>query len=74
LTEIASVTKGTYFRATDNTSLKEVYGEIDQMEKTHIKVNTVTRRKELYFPYALAAFLLIGFEILLRRTWLRNIP
>ncbi|GAB6007552.1 vWA domain-containing protein [Dysgonomonas reticulitermitis] len=74
LTEIASITKGTYFRATDNTSLKEVYEEIDQMEKTHIKVNTVTRRKELYFPYALAALLLVGCEILLRRTWLRSIP
>lgn len=74
LTEIAGITKGNYFRATDNTSLKEIYDEIDQLEKTHISVNTVTRRKELYFPYALAAFLLVGFELILRRTWLRNIP
>lgn len=41
LTEIAAITKGTYFRATDNTSLKQIYDEIDQMEKTHISVNTV---------------------------------
>ncbi len=74
LTEIASITQGTYFRATDNTSLMEIYDEIDQMEKSHISVNTVTRRKELYMPFALLALALVGFELILRRTWLRNIP
>jgi len=74
LTEIASITKGTYFRATDATSLKEVYDEIDQMEKTHISVNTVTKRKELYMPFAIFALALIAFELILRRTLLRNIP
>lgn len=74
LTEIASITKGQYFRATDNTSLKQIYDEIDEMEKRHISVNTVTRRKELYFPFALLAFCLIGIELILRRTLLRSIP
>ncbi|MBB4036722.1 Ca-activated chloride channel family protein [Dysgonomonas hofstadii] len=74
LTEIASITKGTYFRATDNTSLKQIYDEIDQMEKTHISVNTVTKRKELYLPFAILALALAGLELFLRRTWLRNIP
>ena len=74
LTEIASITKGTYFRATDATSLKEVYDEIDQMEKTHISVNTVTKRKELYMPFAIFALALLAFELILRRTLLRNIP
>ncbi len=74
LTEIASITKGTYFRATDNTSLKQIYDEIDQMEKTHISVNTVTKRKELYLPFAIFALVLVGLELILRRTWLRNIP
>ncbi|MDR2948204.1 MAG: VWA domain-containing protein [Prevotella sp.] len=74
LTEIASITGGTYFRATDNTSLSGIYDEIDQMEKSHISVNTVTKRKELYLPYAILALALIGFELILRRTWLRNIP
>ncbi len=74
LTEIAGLTNGKYFRATDNTSLKEIYDEIDNMEKYHISVNTVTKRKELYFPYALVAFCLVGLELVLRRTWLRSIP
>ncbi|MDR0824879.1 MAG: VWA domain-containing protein [Prevotella sp.] len=74
LTEIASITGGTYFRATDNTSLGGIYDEIDQMEKSHISVNTVTKKKELYLPFAIIALALVGFEIILRRTWLRNIP
>lgn len=74
LTEIASITGGEYFRATDNTSLSGIYDEIDQMEKHNISVNTVTKRKELYLPYAIIALALLGFELLLRRTWLRNIP
>lgn len=74
LTEIASATRGQYFRATDNTSLKQIYDEIDTMEKRHISVSTVTRRKELYLPFALLAFCLIGLELILRRTLLRSIP
>lgn len=74
LTEIAAITKGQYFRATDNTSLSAIYDEIDQMEKTHISVNTVTKRKELYLPFAIFALALVGLELVLRRTWLRNIP
>ena len=74
LTEIASTTDGKYFRATDNTSLKDIYDDINDMEKYHISVNTVTKRKELYFPYALIALTLVGLEIILRRTLLRTIP
>ena len=74
LTEIASIASGEYFRATDNTSLKTIYDKIDEMEKYHISVNTVTKRKELYFPFALMAVLLAVGELVLRRTWLRSFP
>ena len=37
LQEIATATEGTYFRATDNESLKEIYDEIDTLEKTKIE-------------------------------------
>ncbi|MDU1890581.1 MAG: VWA domain-containing protein [Dysgonomonas sp.] len=74
LTEIASITNGKYFRATDVTSLKEIYDDINEMEKYHISVNTVTKRKELYMQFALLALALVGLELILRRTWLRNIP
>lgn len=74
LTEIAGITQGQYFRATDNTSLKQIYDEIDEMETRHITVNTVTRRKELYFPFALFALCMVGLELIARRTVFRSIP
>lgn len=74
LTQIAATTSGEYFRAKDNSSLKSIYDKIDDMEKYHISVNTVTRRKELYLPFAILALCLIGAELILRRTLLRSIP
>lgn len=74
LSEIAGITGGQYFRATDNTSLKQIYHEIDDMETRHISVNTVTRRKELYLPFAILALCLAGIELILRRTVFRSIP
>ncbi|MEA4916744.1 VWA domain-containing protein [Proteiniphilum sp.] len=74
LTEIAARTGGQYFRAQDTEGLRQVYEEIDEMEKYLISVQNVTRRKELFLPFALAALGLILLELLLRRTWLRNVP
>jgi Ca-activated chloride channel family protein len=74
LKEIASTTGGQYFRATDNASLRSIYSEIDQMEKTKINVQQFSKKQEEYLPLALAAFLLLAFELLLRNTVLRNIP
>lgn len=74
LTEIASITGGQYFRAEDTEGLRQVYHEIDEMEKYLIQVQNVTRRQEMYLPFALAALALIVIELLLRRTWLRIIP
>ncbi|WP_294081512.1 vWA domain-containing protein [Proteiniphilum sp. UBA5384] len=74
LTEIAAMTGGQYFRAQDTEGLRRVYEEIDEMEKYLISVQNVTRRKELFLPFALAAMGLILMELLLRRTWLRNLP
>lgn len=74
LTEIAAMTGGQYFRAQDTEGLRQVYEEIDQMEKYLISVQNVTRRQELFLPFALAALGLILLELLLRRTWLRAVP
>lgn len=74
LTEIAAMTGGQYFRAQDIEGLRQVYNEIDEMEKYLISVQNVTRRQELFLPWALAALALILLELLLRRTWLRSIP
>lgn len=74
LTEIATITGGKYFRAEDNKGLRNIYQEIDEMEKYLINVQNITRKQELYFPLALLAMALILIELILRRTWLRNIP
>lgn len=74
LKEIASTTGGQYFRATDNKSLKSIYDEIDQMEKTKISVQEYSKKQEEYKNWALLVFGLLLLEILLRNTVLRNIP
>ncbi|MDR0575168.1 MAG: VWA domain-containing protein [Tannerella sp.] len=74
LKQIASITGGQYFRATDNASLKSIYQEIDQMEKTKISVQQYSKKQEEYMPLALLVFALLLLELLLRNTWLRNIP
>ncbi|MGV8962671.1 MAG: vWA domain-containing protein [Candidatus Saccharimonadaceae bacterium] len=74
LTEIASITGGQYFRAEDNIGLSNIYEEIDEMEKYLINVQNVTRKQELYLPFALLALALLFIELVLRRTWLRSIP
>ena len=74
LTEIASIRGGQYFGAEDNEGLSNIYDEIDEMEKYLINVQNVTRKQELYLPFALLALALIFIELILRRTWLRSIP
>jgi Ca-activated chloride channel family protein len=74
LREIAQMTDGSYFRATNNQKLIEIYKEIDQLEKSKIDVREYSKKQEEYFPFALAAGLLIFTEILVRNTVLRNIP
>lgn len=74
LSEIASLTGGKYFRAEDTDGLRGVYNEIDDLEKYLISVQNVTRKQELFLPFALFALGLILAELILRRTWLRNIP
>lgn len=74
LKQISATTGGQYFRATDNASLKEIYSEIDKMEKTKISVQEYSKKQEEYKNWALLLFGLLLVEILLRNTLLRNIP
>jgi Ca-activated chloride channel family protein len=74
LKEIASGTDGRYFRATNNSKLRAIYQEIDKMEKSKIDVTEFRKKKEEFLPLVLAAFLLIGLEMLLRYLYLKNIP
>lgn len=74
MTQIAEMTDGKYFRATDNTKLAEIYKEINQMEKTKTEVDSFPVYKEEFLPYALAALGLLILEILLRLFIFRRIP
>ncbi|MFA8434255.1 MAG: VWA domain-containing protein [Marinifilaceae bacterium] len=74
LTQIAEMTGGKYFRATDNNKLKSIYQEIDKLEKSKIEVKQFSTKSEEYLLFALLGALLLLLEIALRNTILRNIP
>ncbi|MFM2136119.1 MAG: hypothetical protein RL021_1519 [Bacteroidota bacterium] len=74
LRSIAAETGGKYFRATSTSRLREVYADIDKMEKTKVDVLEFRRRSEEFYPLALIAILLLGLEIILRQTLLRTLP
>ena len=73
LQSIASGTGGRYFRATDNTKLAEIYGEIGQMEKTRTSVDSFPVYKDLFKNYALAALICLLLEVLLAAL-IRRLP
>ncbi|UCG85588.1 MAG: VWA domain-containing protein, partial [Gemmatimonadota bacterium] len=74
LREVAELTGGRYYRATDRASLEEIYREIDQLETTEIEIEHFTRYGEL-FPYPLAfGFVVLMLEMALGNTVLRKIP
>lgn len=74
LTQIAITTNGNYFRATNNSKLKEVYKEIDKLEKTKLNVKQYSKRHEEYQWFALIALLFLLFEFYLRNSILKKIP
>lgn len=72
LTEIADLTGGKYFRATDNEKLTAIYAQIDQLEKAKIAVTHYQQKTERFFPLALAALLLLLLDFALRHTLLKG--
>lgn len=74
LTQIAEKTSGKYFRATDNTKLLEIYGEINKMEKNRTTVDSFPVYKELFMNYAIAALAALLLELLFRLIILRRLP
>ena len=74
LSEIASITEGDFYRATNTSELRKIYKEIDQLEKSKLNVKTFSKCYEAYQPFALVAVLALLLEILLRITIFRRIP
>ena len=74
LREIAKITDGKYYRATDTESLKEIYRQIDKLEKTESEVTQYREYSELFHYFLLPAFGLLLFELGLKKTKFRKIP
>ena len=74
LNDIAAATDGDFYRATNNQELKQIYKEIDKLEKSKLNVKKYSKRYEAYQPYAIAAVILLLLEILLRITVFRRLP
>ena len=74
LTQIAKETGAKYYRAKDNESLKSIYAEIDQLERSRIEVTALRRYTEQFFPFALAAAVLLMLELLLRWSVFKKFP
>ncbi len=73
LQRIAQTTGGQYFRAKDNTSLKAIYDQIDQMEKTKLRVREYSKHTENFMPFLYAALACLLLEVILRYFVLRTI-
>ena len=74
LADIAAATEGDFYRATNTAELKNIYKEIDRLEKSKLNVKKFSKRYEAYQPFALAAAIALLLEILLRITVFRRIP
>lgn len=74
LRDIARLTDGQYFRATDTDALREIYRQIDAMEKTEVQVKEYTEYNELFLWYLLPGLFLLLLEIVLANTRFMKIP
>ena len=72
LKDIAASTGGQYFRATNNNKLRDIFAQIDQMEKTKIEVRAYKRYSERFYPWALAALAVLLIGLLASATLLRS--
>jgi len=84
LQNIADITGGNYYRATDTDSLKQIYAEIDQLETTEIEARHLVDFRELavqpypqpgwtWPPLLLVAFVALLGRVLLENTWLNEV-
>ncbi|MBC9931334.1 vWA domain-containing protein [Chitinophaga qingshengii] len=72
--KISKETGGKYFRATNTTDLKNIYSEIDQLEKTKVEITSYKRYAEHFFPLAILALACILLEVVLRYSLFRSLP
>ena len=74
LQEIAQLTNGKFFRAKNPEKLKEIYDQIDKLEKTEIKTTIYTSYNERFYMWLWAGFILLMLELIFQHTRFRRIP
>lgn len=74
LKKIADMTGGLYYAADNNNKLREIYKDIDRLERVKLKVNNYSKRYEAFVPFGIAALLMMLLEFILKTTILRRIP
>jgi Ca-activated chloride channel family protein len=74
LKKIAAETGGKFFRATDTESLKNIYGEIDRLEKTTHQLKKFEHHTELFAWAVVPALAVLGLGIGLGHTRFRHLP
>ncbi len=74
LQQVAEMTDGRYFRATSNKKLKEIYREIDQLERSKIDITEFKKMTEEFHLLVLLALGMFILEVILRHTVFRTAP
>lgn len=74
LQEIAAMTSGEYFRATDTNSLRTIFGEIDKLEKSKVEVEKTAQYRDIFMWFLIPGLAFLALEILLSQTIWRRLP
>lgn len=72
LEQIATLTGGKYFRATDNKKLEAIYNEINNLEKTEVATFKFYAYEEKFRPWAIAALVFFLLEWVLKNTLFKS--
>ncbi len=72
--QVAQLTGGEYFRATNNAALEEIYEKIDALEKSKINIDEYLHKSEEFLLWGLLVLCFVGLEIVFRTLILRQLP
>jgi len=74
LREIAEITGGKFYRATDPDELRMIYDDIDRLEKTEVTLRHYAEYEELFLYPLLLGAAFLALELLLTHTRFRALP
>ncbi len=74
LKKVADITGAQFYRATDTDSLRNIYAEIDRLEKTPVKLKKFEQYQELFGWALVPGILILGLETVLAQTRFRRLP